>query len=309
MSLLALDFDILTLVLRQCTLPTLMRLRGASRLADGLVEDEIERRYRSLLKPFVVDSRAFRDELQATSSVLAGSASIRLTFGVDIALPTLQVYACRANFFHVLGYLTTTERYRIIILDRRSSTPYQSYVHAVAKLVRGDQIVELVQSSSDAACLPVLTFWSTALMTCIGGYRFCVPYPTVAEDFGALLSPNAINQNDDVSWLRPLLDNLHSLGLNVKVHHTDPDAPGLPPAPCRATHSPSCPSTVRWLGDRFCLEATTKRTTTTKPPVSFSNAFGIAVVWWRGGAFCTSHAVQGVHYIRPRVQAIPLRFM
>ncbi|KAI9058815.1 hypothetical protein FKP32DRAFT_1581438 [Trametes sanguinea] len=293
--------------MRQCTLPTLQRFRATCHAAELLVHDELERRYRYLLSPFICDIPRFRAELDTTVSFIAGEATLRFSLNINPTIQHIDVHTSRANLFHMLGYLIYVEHYILVQFNAATSSPNQTGVHRVVQLSRASRTINVVQSLSDSALYPIPSLWCTVLMTCLGGSTFFVPYPGLLEDHRTLLTPDAINSSDgeDLTWLEPLIPKFISYGLAITLLECDMFYDHELPSACARENSATCPLTVRWTGDRFGLLGTfSSAVTRFDNRVDHINGPGLRVVWWRGGPHCGGRCSAGAQYQKPRVRTL-----
>ncbi|KAI9060906.1 hypothetical protein FKP32DRAFT_1577010 [Trametes sanguinea] len=302
-SLLSLNFDVLSSILQQCALPSLHKLRLCCSGTNDLVEDELRRRYRSMLLPFIQNHGQFRDELQNTGSVLAGERTLLFAFGISPVNTPLEIYTPRSNAFHVLGFLTVVEHYSITNYRASPSQPHLVGEHCITELQRNGRSIHVIQSIRDTPYSPIPSLWCTALMTCVGGYHYHVPYPSLMEQEKVLLTPTAINQADDVVWLQPLLLRFFGYGLCITLDPVDLPAQRTSTLPCRRERSPTCPLTIRWTGDPFSLTGTMSYERSLARRIQlrdFVHTHGWCIVWWRGGSPCGGRCETGQRYIIPR---------
>ncbi|KAI0354571.1 hypothetical protein OH77DRAFT_1456692 [Trametes cingulata] len=286
-SLFSLADDALLRILSHCSAPSLGRLRGASQQADAYVADEFERRYRNLLHPYVHDQKAFRAQLDICSALISGSGSLRVTGGFDFTPGDLDIYVPSHNLFHMLGYLVHVEGYAIQAFCGASvEGDYVGGIQRLVRLTRGSFSIDLVQSLTDAASLPIPHFWSTAVMTYLTGNTVGVLYPGLLEDRRALLNPLRLHAFA-VARIPVLVEKYTRFGFDFKEREVDWISEDGQPSQCKRTNSPSCPFTVRWIGDRFEFHASILRVRDrVGRPAAPKRKERLTSVWWRGGIPC-----------------------
>ena len=128
MDLLSLPLELLRHVLSFATAPSLCRLAGTCRMADELVVEELQFRYESILRRFVVDRTGFRGVLGKTGSNVAGS-SAALVCGIRGSyIPgDLDVYCDILGLRVVRDYLVGKEGYEEVLERPRAWYQPTSY--------------------------------------------------------------------------------------------------------------------------------------------------------------------------------------
>ncbi|KAH9858950.1 hypothetical protein C2E23DRAFT_716755 [Lenzites betulinus] len=276
--------DVVQHLLRNCSVVSLVQLRYLDRLADNYVSDELQGRYRNLLRPFVSDHERFRVMLNTYGAVISGSGALAVCLHGSIVPHDLDVYLPKCAMAAVLAYLINVESYSIgTFLDvSMSEATYQGGIDRVICLRRGLSTIDVVISHTDCATLPLPHFWSTASMVYLTGDSICVPYPSLLEDRTSLLNPARIAIPGAVANLTPLIQKYRQFGFDFYLNEADWRRTVWSQWECPRSKSPTCPITVRWFGDNFCL-LTNFATRAIQPKIAVSN---LTTVWWRGGVPC-----------------------
>lgn len=289
--------DVVFHLLRVSSIVTLVGFRAIDRLAARYVGDELSRRYRNLLHPFVSDDLRFRSMLDHHCAVIAGSGALAVCLHGSLTPNDLDVYVPRDALASVVAYLVNSESYVVSrFLDPASTGTYQGGIDRVICLRRGCVSIDIVLSHTDCATLPIPHFWSTASMVYVSGNSFCVPYPALLRDRRALLNPARIAVAGAVADLSPLIRKYRSLGFDFYLNEADWRRTSEPGWVCPRGRSPTCPITVRWFGDRFCLEGLVEPRE--RPYVQGIRENGdttLTTVWWRGGVACGETCRTGEH--------------
>lgn len=302
-SLLTLNDDVLNRIYHFCSLPTLSRFRGCSRQCDVSATAEVDHRYKTVLGDFIQDHLGFRKELDVSLSVISGSAALRIVAGGWTRTPRdLDLYAPKTSFFHILGYLVHIESYTIVSFTDHD---YLNGVARVVRLSRNERFIDLIQSRSGTATVPIMNFWSTAHMVFVSGFSVGVAYPSLLERDRALLNPI----RDDITHQQmvTLLEKVHALGLQFRPTEGSWDEANTPLDHAGQSRPATCPLTVRWIGDQHCLRFDLGDNG--HRAEQWARALpgpGFTTVWWRGGAPCSEECGPSQPDIVPRVWALPL---
>ncbi|KAI0349496.1 hypothetical protein OH77DRAFT_1431184 [Trametes cingulata] len=326
-SLFDLHHDVLDLILGQCSATTLLRLRSTSRTADVHVGDQLETRYRRLLHPYVDDQLGFRAMLDATGSIISGSAALKVCSGLDFTPGDLDVYAPSDTFHAMLSYLINAENFRIVAFGTSASSAnpalYEGGIDVVVRLVRQESHIDLIQSLTNSAPLPVMHFWSTCVMSFLTGRGCVIPYPDLLEKRRGLLNPIRAQAPNGLLVVEPLMAKYDLRGIEHRLREIDWARDEDPTARCPRDRSSSCPHTIRWIGDPFCahvdFRALHQRPRHIAIPFfpMFSPLYGVfpdpwwtlTTVWWRGGLTCGGDCDNGDDAVESAVWTQPFEYL
>ncbi|RDX42574.1 hypothetical protein OH76DRAFT_1318148, partial [Lentinus brumalis] len=191
-----LPLDVVSYIIELCTLPTLSRFAATSVIADKLVARELDIRRVHILAPFIKDQDTFRNKLTVLNSVLSGSAALSLCTARDAFQPKdLDIYV-PANTAEVwVRYLTAEEGYRVL---RRVNTVdehdmqyprYHGGIGPIVTLTRDTTTIDIVESNTVCATLPIPFFWTTTAMSFVTGTGIVTLFPHLLEEHRGLLNP------------------------------------------------------------------------------------------------------------------------
>lgn len=293
-----LPLDIITHLLQFCTLPTLCRFASISILADKLVAKELDIRRRHLLDPFVKGQAAFCAKLIELSSIVSGSTTLALCSARGTFIPAdLDIYVPAGKSDPWVQYLTDFEGYHVLEHNPygEADGDYHGGIGAVTTLVCGTVHIDVVESLTLCATLPVLHFWSTIVMTFMTGTAIVSLYPHLLEECRGLLTPDRMEhvllepptEGDYPGPIHTLLAKYRSRGFDIHANHLDWARQEDPTISCDGLDSPACPETVRWVGDWHTLAR--QFSTVDKRiggHVSERLLATNTTVWWRGGNSC-----------------------
>lgn len=263
----ALPLDVVSYIIELCTLPTLSRFAATSVVADKLVTRELDIRHRHILAPFIKDKEAFRNKLTTLNSVLSGSAAVSLCTARDAFLPNdLDIYV-PVNMAEVwVQYLTTEEGYHVLGRMNTGDDPYTKYHGGVGPIVtvaRDTVTIDIVESNTICATLPIPFFWTTTAMVFITGTGVVALFPHLLEERRGLLNPErklnlAYEPMSDEGHTEEyefgkLVTKYRSRGHDIRVSYLDWARETDPTATCNARDAPACPLTFRWVGDWHTL--------------------------------------------------------
>ncbi|KAL1940975.1 hypothetical protein VTO73DRAFT_7611 [Trametes versicolor] len=284
--------DMITTVFDHTGVESLVRLRSTGTTADLYISGYLSRRLAAHLRRFVRNPTHFLDELEICCSVISGSSALAVLFRLPWIPGDLDIYTPRDYFYHVVAYLVNVEEYTLSFL---SQPHYASYgnVRNVARLLRDDgQRIDVIQSESNSALLPLASFWNTAVMNYISSSGFCVAYPRLTEAHRALLSTRSTFVPNDGGVPYPDVDTdvvvkYLDRGFDLRFTHMGWIREDDASAGCPGMGSSHCPLTIRYFGDRHCV-------TGSLGPVQAHKTSSLrcdllqdyTVVWWRGGPTC-----------------------
>ena len=120
----ALNVDVSLRILRHLDVDDLSVVGRTGAVGKLYAAVTISRRARKALKPFIVDPPPFLHELHNTCSVIGGLSALHILYPWMPSATTLTIYAPRATWFHVAGYLVACEGYTptIKVCDARFET-------------------------------------------------------------------------------------------------------------------------------------------------------------------------------------------
>ncbi len=300
---LSLPDELLVYFVEQSSLPTLSRFASTSTYADYLVSSELEWRYSDLLKRFVHDGPQFRTQLDNRDSIVSGSGALSVCSGRHSFIPSdLDVYCPAGHATLWVQYLTEHEGYVVKARDDegRVDGAYHGGIGSVTTLIRPGASIDIVESLTSCATLPLPHFWTTMVMSALTGTGIISLYPSLLEDGRGLLTPDRLihlpvgNAVDPIPALRV---KYRDWGYDIQAHSMHWALAHDPAAACMLSSSPTCPHTVRWVGDRHCLQRNLAPVSMRlRGTVTSGTLSSLTTVWNRGGTACggACHAPNGV---------------
>ncbi len=319
----ALPLEVVGLILELCTVPTLSRFASTSVTADELVTKELAIRRNSTVARFINNREAFFLKLTELHSILSGSAALAICTARDSFLPgDLDIYVPRHAAPEWADYLTTQEGYHVrprpkARTEASSTRGYRGGIGAVITMARGTVTIDIVESLSICATLPIPFFWTTTVMTFVTGSGIVVLFPHLLEAERGLLTPDRVRVQDtmfldqsleqeDVDLLITLVAKYTSRGFDIRHTYLDWAREEDPDASCDARDAPACPLTTRWVGDRHTLtRAFGALDTRVGGNVLQGTLATTTTLWRRGGQPCGGPCTAFGTHVIPHVWCTP----
>lgn len=174
----------------------------AFKRGQGIAQDALRDRYRSLVRPFV-DPIAFRRVLKENEAVISGSIALQFAEGRTEWQPhDMDVYVPFDNFWNVVQYLIVQEGYGdpgppvVNVANNDDDEEQDGYgrmagVFEMVSMRKGDRRVDVLRSKSDSALHPISYFWGTLVMNYLGADSFGCAYPDLTFSRKCLVTPIA----------------------------------------------------------------------------------------------------------------------
>ena len=265
---------------------------------------------KSLVSAYVHDVDIFIHLLENSGSVLSGSALFATLYREDWEPNDLDVYCTEAGFAEVVDHLQIAQGYTML-----NSLPYghssgpdeqqnrQGYIDHlpianVAKLCKGNLKIDVVQSANSSSLQPIALFWMTAVQCFATAKCVCIAHPSLNESKIALLAPyQLIGMRFPSTQALRRISKYEARGFRLCIQ---PDELANE-ATCSSDPCPTCPSRVRFFGDKHSLVLHAE-------PLATRAVGGIPevlqkqnVYWWRGGHTCGKGCSPGGYKIWPGV--------
>ena len=139
--------------------------------------------------------------MRRTRSVVSGSVALRIVDRSARFSPRdFDVYVDKYGRLDVVRHFVDVEHYRVlwtteVDADARSNN-YESCrgIKSVTTLLRGSQLIDVIESVDESCTTPIAGFWTTLVMSFIAADAICIPYPTLLEHKLGLLQMTHCSQ-------------------------------------------------------------------------------------------------------------------
>lgn len=200
--------DCFDAILDYCTMAQITQIGRTSQSFRTRVRSYLARRFNNLLKYWVAKPIVFRDLMRETNTVVSGSTALAFALGQDWGSKDLDLYTPFGTpCAKILKYLIKTEGYNLDleregeILEHEYFSPETAFhmriVHKLKKTIypNDDETAEpqvrridLIESSSASAVVPIFRFHSTAVMNWIGADYLFMTYPKLTMNMKSLVN-------------------------------------------------------------------------------------------------------------------------
>ena len=250
----------------------------------------LQKRFNSLASPFFSNGTILQEILRTCDAVISGSSALHFLLPITTTVwkpKDLDLYVPH-RYMKTLTMRLQNLGYQQLPPNTESS--YSSpHILAVHKFVLRENIIDVIESSTDASFSPIFLFDSTAVMNFISADEIFSAYPNLTLKYKSLLNPHSLYNNrysrTKLSHLQKYLDR------------------GFKFIPCQESHTSSstCRSLGRTLTDPSCLWINLHSgLRVPQLPANIFHQYGTLDVEWRlGGHICGSDC-----FLLPRVHVI-----
>lgn len=157
-------------------------------------------------------------------------------------------------------------------------------ITSVAHLINGQgRRIDIIESSSSCALLPLPYFWTTFLPNYISARKLCLPYPIhTLHGYGCLTHASDIPRITDRAVRKYVARGFRVSEFSEEA--TKEVIQAYPDILQSCDNNPYCPNTARSFGDRWCLQYTFQEKPGDAPEVLDAET----PVWICGGSMCRS---------------------
>ena len=246
----------------------------------------LQHRMDSLAAPFFSSGMILREILQTCDTVVSGSAALCLLLPISTTKwkpNDLDLYVPHRHMKVLTGCLQSLG-YQLLPCGPDNHCAYSSsQVTAVHKFILGQNVIEVIESSTDASFSPIFLFDSTAVMNFVSANTIFAAYPNLTLQYKSLLNPYSLYGNTydriKISHLEKYLQRGFQF-IPCQESHTSPFQ-------CRSNACAVTDSGSLWINLRTGLR------------MEFLQ-YGVLDVEWRlGGHICGSDC-----FLRPRIHVI-----
>ncbi len=239
-------------------LRSLQAFRSASPLTDRFITAYLRRYLNRSVQPFVHDADAFLEFLDSAGAVISGSAALAVLLRTRWVNRDLDVYAAYKAHPYVVAYLREVECYQLCDVN---PGPLYAYLEpepvtiaSVTRLRKGNHNIDVIQSHSPSALLPIAGFWCTALMNFVSLRWYCLTYVDLTESGHSLLAPSRLLDHRYPSpRILQLMAKYRPRGFEFRLQSLAWRTPNDTSATCPGLPSTDCPLTPRFFGDVACV--------------------------------------------------------
>jgi len=271
---------------------SLARLAAISTSNAEKVCRNLQHRIDSLAAPFFSSGMVLREILQTCDAVVSGSAALHLLLPISTTKwkpKDLDLYVPHRHMKELTRRLQKLGYQLLPCIPNIHGTYSSPHIIAVHKFALGQNIIDVVESCTDASFSPIFLFDSTAVMNFIGTDFIFSAYPSLTLQSKSLLNPYSFYGN---TYARNKISHLEKYCER-----------GFQFIPCRKSHATrfECRSNARAVTDAGCLwiNLLTGLRVDLHPAVMFCQ-YGVLDVEWRlGGHICGSDC-----FLQPRIRII-----
>ena len=305
-DILSLPFDAIHNILSSMPLPTLIRFRSTCRLADALAAEHIDHRIKTVLAGYFTDIPGLFAVLSSTSSVISGSAAFAVCAPHNAFTPgDIDIYTPKGQSERMVDYLVEKEGFEVVGTSRPfdKGVKYRGGIKLMVQLKRDEYHIDVVESLTRGASLPIAHFWTTTVMLFITGTGICVLYPQLLERSRGLMTPvRVLDADGGADDFAHLVVKYKQRGVDIRTDERSWDNDDDPQPLCTSYYSPACGLTFRWVGDVYSLVTAFGTITDRTATSAFTGLLEtVTTVWWRGGRACGPPCSAFTGMIRPNI--------
>ena len=286
--------NIVNQVLCSYNIINLTNLAETSAATADEVCQNLQQRMNALATPFFPNATVLQDILRTCDAVISGSSALHFILPITTTVwkpKDLDLYVPHRYMKALTTRLENLGYHKLPRNDILANTAYlsSSQILAVHKFILDENVIDVVESCTDAACSPIFQFHSTAVMNFVGADTIFSAYPNLTMQYKSLLNPYSIYKH---AYDRTKISHLEKYRTR-----------GFTFIPCRDSHASrfECRSNGRTITDNGCLWIDLHTgLRKIQHPADIFRKFGILDVEWRlGGHVCESDC-----FLHPRIRVI-----
>ncbi|KAG2047488.1 hypothetical protein BDR06DRAFT_897247, partial [Suillus hirtellus] len=158
--------------------------------------------------------------LERTGTVISGLSTLHLfqAESAAIRLQDMDIYATHEFEAEILSHLKEKEGYKEGQKTERRTEYDTSVIKRIYKLEKGKEKIDLIITEWVSAIVPILQFYSTAVMNYMMAHTFISLYPKWTKDMKSLVNPQMyLHDSTNIQMVTALMKYIrHAFCINAE---------------------------------------------------------------------------------------------